>query len=348
MTHEELRETFDALLRSSISTTQLTRLVNRSIRLAAGLLQARYSRYLVIFADAGYDLAGAAARCVEGLFLPQGAVPCARLTAFINGELETHGALVNGDCERVLRRCIYFSVQQGVPDLLGEFDPQYRKILRLVIDTVGQDSHYRKERGFLDDMLWRGPDGDLRMQRPTMTADEIVSRLSRRASPEDSTQTLMEHVFDILDEEPDVRRMLPMGVLVTALRDFFHLYWKFRCEQEENGERPLFDDGDRDRILDPIILAIDTGILQSYRERGVLDEAQTEAFSSAVRMMLDDLASGASAPWFEYHQARFPAISYDEYRERHRGRFEYVLGSAKELFVRRCRKYFADGISADG
>lgn len=348
MSHEELRQTFDALLRSSITTPQLTRLVNRSIRMAAGLLKARFNRYLVIFADAGYDLEGAAARCVEGLFLPQGDVPCARLTSFISAEIDTHGAIVNGDCDRLLRRCIFFSVQQGIPDLLGEFDPQYRKILRMVTDMISQDGRFHKERGFFDDFVWRGSGTDLRRQRPAMLTDDIVAQLSRRASPEDSTLALMDHVFDILDENHETRRMLPLGDIVTALRDFFHLYWRFRHDDEDGGATVMFDEGDRERIIEPVVEEVEQGILRSYIDRGVLDETQATAFLNAVQSLLDDLASGTPAPWFEYHQAEFPDIGYDAYRESHRGRFEYVLGSAKELFLLRCRKYFRDGFSATG
>ncbi|MBR9975050.1 MAG: hypothetical protein KFF77_05680 [Bacteroidetes bacterium] len=347
MSHEELRQTFDALLRSSITTPQLTRLVNRSIRLAAGLLKARFNRYLVIFADAGYDLEGAAARCVEELFLPQGDVPCARLTSFISAEIDTHASIVNGDCDRLLRRCIFFSVQQGIPDLLGEFDPQYRKILRMVTDIISQDERFHKKRGFFDDAVWRGDDSDLRTLLPAMAVDEVVAQLSRRASPEDSTLTLMDHVFDILDENPEVRRLLPLGDIVTALRDFFQLYWKFRHEDEGGSTAAMFDEGDRERIIGPIMQELEQGILRSYIEREVLDDRQATAFGSAARCLLEDLASGAPAPWFEYHQELFPDIGYEEYRGRHRGRFEYVLGSAKELFLLRCQKYFRDGISAD-
>ena len=345
MSHEELHQTFEALLRSSISTTQMTRLVNRSIRLAAGLLKARFSRYLVIFSDAGYDLEGAAARCVEGLFLPQGDVPCARLTTYISGEIEGQGQMLNGDCDRMLRRCIFFSVQQSIPDLLGEFDPQYRKILRLVTDTFAQDGQYRRERSFFDDVVWRGHGRDLQRHRPAMTSDEIVTQLSRRASPEDSTTVLVSHVFDILDEQHDVRRMLAVSTIVTALRDFFHLYWRFCAEEDEEGPA-LFEEGDSERLIGPVVEGIQSGILRSYVERGVLDATQAGGFGSAVRSMLADLAEGSTVPWFEYHEKEFPGISYEEYREQHRGRFEYVLGSAKELFFQNCRRYFGDGFSA--
>jgi hypothetical protein len=346
MNHEELRQTFDSLLQSSISPVQLSRLVNRAIRIASGILRARFSRYLVILYDAGYTAESAAARCIENLFLPRQDVPCARLTEYLRDQLGSDAALFNGDCERLLQRCVYFNVQRGIPDMLGEFDPQYGKILRLVQDALSKDSPYRKQRGFFEDMVARGTDEELRLEQPAMPPDAIVAQLSRRASPDDSTTALIGHVFDILDEEPRVRRIIAVSQLVTVLRDFFNLYWKFDRADEEEGAEELFDQGDIERITEPVVRELTAGVFASYLRRGVLADAEIGHLTSAVRALLYDLASGTTVPWFEYHEREFPDISYDEYRDEHRARFEYVLGSAKELFLLRCRKYFRADFSA--
>lgn len=347
MRNEELQHTFDSLLRAAISTPQLTRLVNRSIRIAAGLLKTRFNRYLAILYDAGYTAESAAARCVEGMFLPQADVPCARLTAYLRSELDLRGPALNGDSERLLKRCVFLSVQQSIPDLLGEFDPQYRKILRMVTDTIAQSDEYRREKGFFDDMVTRGGEEAVHRHEPSMLPDEIIALLSRRASPDDSTQTLVGHVFDILHETPQVRRILPLGQLVTILRDFFNLYWKFSNEDLEDAPPGLFEEGDAERLAAPVAGEISAGILRTYRERGTLDEAEAAGYAAAVRDLLLDLAAGTAVPWFEYHEKQFPHRSYEEYREHYRGRFEYVLGSAKELFLLRCRKYFLSDFSAN-
>ncbi len=346
MSHEELRQTFDSLLRSSISAVQLGRLVHRSIHIAAGMLRARFSRYLIILYDAGYTAESAAARCVENLFLPQNGLPCARLTAYLRDQIESDSASLNGDCERILQRCVYFNVQRGIPDMLGEFDPQYGKILRLVQDALTKSSPYRRQRGFFEDMITRGKGDNMQLELPALSTDTLVARLSRRASPDDSTAVLIGHVFDILDEEPQVRRIIAVSQLVTVLRDFFNLYWRF--EQEEDGETgdELFDQGDVERIMEPVIRELRSGILASYSRRGVLEEEDIRHMAGAVRSLLHDLASGTAAPWFEYHEKEYPHIGYEEYRDQHRARFEYVLGSAKELFLLRCRKYFRTDFSA--
>lgn len=348
MTHEELRDTFESLLAASISTSQLTRLANTAMRIAAALLRSRFRRYLLILGDAGYTAESAAARCVEALFVPQNGVACARLAAYIRGEYDRDRPPTEGEDERILRRCVFLSVQQGIPELLGEFDPQYRKILRMVVETISADGVYRREKGFFDDMISRSGDTGSARHLPLMTADEIVARLSQVASPDDSTPVLVARVFDILATSPGSRRIIPLGTLVTALRDFFSLYWKFAIGDPEESAPEMFDTGDADRLITPVIDALSEGILRSYIERGHLSVESAERYAAAARCLLEDLASATAAPWFEYHAEYFPDVTYAEYRERHRGRFEYVLGSAKEVFLHRCRKYFRDEYSAAG
>jgi hypothetical protein len=348
MSHEELRQTFESLLRSSITTAQLTRLVNRSIRLATGLLKARYNRYLLILGDAGYSVEGAAGRCIEELFLTQDGIPCARLTEFIGKECNMDGRMLNGDCERILRRCIFLYVHQGIPDMLGEFDPQYKKILRMVSNTIAEDPDLWKQKGFLDDIVGRGDADAVRKHLPSMPPDEVLAELSRRASPDDSTQKLVGHLFDILDEQGDVRGTLPLGQIITILRDFFNLYWQFSCGDTEAAAEEPFELDDAERLITAVVEEISARLLDPYKERGMLAEEDYGPFHDAVRNLLRDLSTGSTARLFEYHQAAFPHISYEQYREQQRGRFEYVLGNAKELFLLHCWKYFRADFSAAG
>ncbi|MDX9758634.1 MAG: hypothetical protein RBU27_05695 [Bacteroidota bacterium] len=348
MTHDELRDTFESLLDASLTTSQLTRLANTAMRIAAALMRSRFRRYLLILDDAGYTAESAAARCVEALFVPQNGVACARLVSYIRSECDLSRPANEGDDERVLRRCVFLSVQQGIPDLLGEFDPQYRKILRMVVETISADGVYRREKGFFDDMISRSGDSSHFRHLPLMSADEIVTRLSQIASPDDSTQMLVARVFDILHDAPESRRIIPLGTLVTALRDFFSLYWKFATGDPEEAPSEVFEPGDADRLITPVIETLAGGVLRSYIERGQLTDDEASRYARAARDMLEDLAASTTAPWFEYHAQHFPEVEYADYRERLRGRFEYVLGSAKELFLYRCRKYFRDEYSAAG
>ncbi|MFA6235621.1 MAG: hypothetical protein WC824_15740, partial [Bacteroidota bacterium] len=251
-----------------------------------------------------------------------------------------------GDCEQLFQRCIYFNVQQNIPELLGEFDPQYRKILRMVIESITKDSQYRRHKDFLDEMVTRGAIERVHLHLPAMPPDEIVAQLSRRASPDDSTHVLLGKVFDILDENGHVRCIITMGTLVAVLRDFFHLYWVLGNDDDGLTGEELFENGDVERITEPIVEEISTGILKSYVQRGVIEPDEVPPFIRALRSMLQDLASGNPAPWFDYCRQEFPHISYEEYRDQHRGRFEYILGSAKELFFLRCQKYFRTDFSA--
>ncbi|MBR9979381.1 MAG: hypothetical protein KFH87_14965 [Bacteroidetes bacterium] len=368
MQEEELRHTFDCLLHSLMTTRQLNHLVHRSIHIATGMLQSIFSRYKLLLDQAGYSIESAAARSIESMFLPLHGIPCLQLEKRLRYEISvwetrhTPDIITDGagdtvstvmpvmeeitvppaeDCPQLLDRCVYSAILLWIPEMLGEFDPQFRKILRMVNETISKNPRYSKQPSAYDDVISRGVVSDENEMLPSLPNDELLARLAREASPTQSTASLLDSCFDILQADPDVRHQLSINSLVTVLRDLFHLHWRFVEEDrlERESANP-FHQLDRELIIEPIVTRISDTILQSYVDRDIFDNAKKAHYRNAVRNMLNDLAEGRPVRWFDYHEHEFPDISYEVYREIRRSRFEYVLGNARELFILRCQKYF--------
>lgn len=368
MREEELRHTFECLLHGSMTTGQLNRLVHRSIHIAAGMLKSIFNRYHLLLEQAGYSTESAAARSVENLFLPLQGRPCAQLDKRLRYEISVWEArrtsdTITGDagdtvstvmeeiivppaedCPQLLDRCVYSAIMMWIPEMLGEFDPQFRKILRMVNETISKNPEYSKQPSAYGDVISRGVVSDENEMLPSLPNNELLVRLAREVSSEQSTAVLMDSCFNILQADPHIRHQISVNSLVTVLRDLFYLHWRFFEDDKLEGElaEDPFHQLDRELIIEPIVTHISDTILQSYVARGICDSADREHYRNAVHNMLNDLAEGRPVRWFDYHAHEFPDISYEAYRETRRSRFEYILGNAREMFVLRCQNYFCD------
>lgn len=327
---------------SSVLHGQLTEkivgdLVLQAARLATGLLRSRFHRYQAMFEKAGYTLEGASLRTVENLFLPAERTPCARLRAAIESEGVDPAGLSPDAAENLFRRFVFLEVQQSIPDLLGEFDNDYRKILRIVREHLTGKNGYGSMPGFYEEHFFRvGPNSRL-LDLPAMLEDEILGEVTATMLGDESARAIVDRIFDVLDSQERCRRTLSIGAIVNTVRDCFLMYHE---NADGNGafENPEFHT-DVELLIQPSVTFVRKRILAGYIRRGVVEPQDAARMADAALDMLRDLAQRQLQPWFQYFSTHFPGVSEEVYRRKRRIRFEYVLGTAKEHFFTQCRKF---------
>jgi hypothetical protein len=339
MSDNNLLEALRSVVRGKVSEYELSQLIHAAIANASVILLSRYRRYLAIFRDAGYDLEAAASRCIEELFLPRDARPCYRLADYMEQECGDMDEISAERCEHVFRRVIYLQIAQQVPDMLGEFDSPYRRILRLVSHCLSHNPAFCKVDGFLEEHFHRCRPDRMLQEKQRMPAELLVGELFVRTTDTDHVAQLVAHVFDILDDQDRYRRMLTQASIVEIIRDFHAMRWEHSSSTEEKDM--LFDAGDRDRLLHPTVEHVRNTVVRSYMDKEVLDEESAEKYLRAVHSMLEDLSKNAALSWYFYYEREFNGLSYEKYRTAERSRFEYVMGLAKKNFVHRCKEYFS-------
>mgnify|MGYP000156248172 CR=1 FL=1 len=339
MSDNHLLEALRSVVRGKVSEQNLSQLIYAAISNASVILLARYRRYLPILRDAGYDLEAAASRCIEDLFLPRGDRPCHRLAEFLEKECDLSDSAIAERCEHAFRRVIFLQIARQLPELLGEFDSPYKRILRLVSHCLAHNPAFCKVEGFLEDHFHRCHPERMLQQKQRMPADMMVGELFVRTTRNDHIAQLVAHIFDILDDQDSYRRMLTQTHIVEIIRDFHALRWEQSSIPDEKDM--LFDPGDRDRLLDPTVDHVRNTVVRSYMEKEVLDEESATKYLRAVHSMLKDLSKNSVLSWYVYYEREFNGLSYEKYRAAERSRFEYVMGLAKRNFVNRCKEYFS-------
>lgn len=329
-----------SVIGGTVSESELSALIHQAVGDATAILLSRYGRYLPMLRDAGYSTEAAASRCIEELFIPRDGIPCYRLADFLTKECRQVRQDMDDYCIRAYRRVIYLQISQSLPDLLGEFDSPYKRILRLVGKCLSTNRAMKRTEGFLEDYYYRCPDERLLQGNERMPHEMIVGELFVRTKDDDHVAQLLAHLYDILDDQDSYRRMLTQANIVEIIRDFHAMRWEHSDAPEETVMR--FDSSDRERILKPTVEHVRHTVIKSYQDKDVLDETGAEKYLSAVRTMLEDLSRNDVLSWYVYYEREFNGLSYEKYREEERGRFEYVMGLARKRFLARCKEYFSE------
>ena len=323
-----------------ISEQQLSMLIHAAISDATAILLSRYRRYLPIMRDAGYTAESAASRCIEELFLPRGEQPCYRLAEYLRQHCPENLEGFRRAAPPAMRRVIYLQLGQQIPELLGEFDSPYKRILRIVSQSLAGNPAMKRVDGFLEDHYHRCPVDRMLQEKERMPQDEIVGELFVRATEGEHIAQLISYLFDVLDDQDHYRRILTQANIVEIIRDYHAMRWAQSDIHEARHTR--FHADDKRRILDPTVDHVRRTVVKSYLQKDVLNEDSADKYLRAVSAMLEDLAGNSMLRWYVYYEREFNGLSYEQYREAERGRFEYVMGIAKKNFLARCKEYFTD------
>jgi hypothetical protein len=313
-------------------------LILAAARLATGMLRTRFSRYQAVLEHVGYTMEGAALRTIENLFLPAAQVPCARLRAAIETEGVDPATLSPREAEQLFRRFVFLEVQQTIPDLLGEFDNDYRKILRIVREHLTGKNGYASMHGFYEDHFFRVSRESRLLEQPAIPQDELVGEVAASMLGDETARAVIDRIFDVMESQDTWRRTLAVGVIVNTVRDCFQFFHTSDVEVADHESTEFRTD--LDLLIQPAIAFIRRRILASYIRRNVVEPTEADAMAQAAEDMLRDLASQQAQNWFHYFSTHFPDVPAEEYRRTRRIRFEYVMGAAKESFLLHCRHFF--------
>ena len=329
LSSEDLRDILLAAVDDSFTEYDFLRLVRYSEAVATTFLRMKHQRYRTLIEHAGYNFASAGQVCVESLFLPKSMERCHKLRGSLLALTPSPHALPPLTLQNLLHRIIALAVQQSIPLLLAESDPYYKKVLRITQDRL-RTSRFEKLEGFHETWYHRS-DSELRLELPRFPEDELLAEFSKIARHNAPVATLVEAVFDLLDQQTEYRRVLTVNLVVATVRDFLWLFW-----EPNDHEEPEFDQSVCDvNLLDLVPQAVsqaNSKVLVGYIRRLSLSESEAQLFSQSAEKYLRDLATKDCGSHYEYYSAVFPTVSKLAYRNGKRSLFEYYISVVKNCF----------------
>ena len=142
-----------------------------------------------------------------------------------------------------------------------------------------------------------------------------------------ATQQLKMVLADLIDRK---KLAVPLTYLLLAFRE----YLKHNNEIIFETVEPESEGDSVDYTIDDCIRVIDSQILISYISSGKYNQRERIGFRLAVKDYLIDLTQNGGVEQYYYYLSKNIgfALTYDDYMEKYRTQFEYVLKKSKEYF----------------
>ncbi len=335
----DIPDVLAAVMRDDLTNADILSLVRHATAVAKAYLRLRYWQYFPRFEDAGYSLHDVAIRCITILFLPDDTSLCPRIRNGLATILQSNAHPDADDFTRAFRALVTQSVENSVPQVLGELDPWYKKVLRNVSDHIHESACHSMQ-GFHETLIHRAAVEELHCELPEYPAESLLADLFDLHPASDSAADLIEHIFDILDGQTSHRRILPLSVIVRTLRDYFVL----RFEMEESDEMHIEATMIRNDLLALVPSIVQEGVdtvLHGYLMREEITTDQAACFTEAAHQYLRELLDGQESPVDWYFDIHFRAMPCNGDTAWRKNQLRYFLKVVRQLFIKRGRQFFS-------
>ncbi len=319
----DIKELFVLLLTDRARERDIARLAHTCHALAKSLITSFHTRHLRHFSLAEYSTESFAWRCITDLFLPRNGESCHELRTYLRQRFPDPSLCTAEEAAIALRTVVSKKVSQTIPEIYGELDPDFRRLLRNILRHVKGSGGYTLVHSVHGLLVLRVNAHIPLREKAEMPGDELLRLLAERGRAGDAASHLVDAVFDIFSAQTEYRRLYPLLGLAALLRDF-HALHKPAVEQVNDPTTVSMEREGVQRRVDRAVEHVGE-ILLRYTQRGSVPRERAGALRLMMRRVFEDMADGECRTLYDYYHAAFGTDSYIEYRDLWRSKVEYLF-----------------------
>ena len=236
------------------------------------------------------------------------------------------------------RRLVFSKTADGLFRRYRETDPALGKLVRNLRYAVRRSDDAMEDR--VRGELWVVFSRPRHCTRPLMGEELLQARLSARLGPSGSRMEAVNALRLILQHNPVYTQGYPLVGLASVLRDVFDL----RADVPEPARSSLntLHGEDVRRLLEASRSRIDREMRSKYVD-AKMDARTFDAYIGAAEdgLIAEFAETGMDdATHFDLLQPYLRSMTYDDFRQDHRGRFQYVFKKLREDFLSAARRHW--------
>lgn len=274
--------------------------------------------------------------CLADLFYRENSPVFPQIVNFFEKELPSIDRANDQHLLRTLRRLALGKVNNNIIRLYAEADPVLGKVLRNVTFALGRAPLFEKCIRFGEPYLMA-----LGVERlshlPPFPMDRVRERFATVALIHDTIPMMMKKLHQILSEQCEYQRAVPLVATALMFREVYALGW----EKEEQKLEQLGEADDIPQIIDRVTRQFETEMYNIYVDSGKKSAELFQQYMLAVEEMLTGVFvhdDAHSSSYFDYLKQRIPELTKKAYEKKHRTAFEYMAKKAKERVRRELQK----------
>jgi hypothetical protein len=321
-------------LDGSISETELTEFVQLSRAIVQAHLEHMRSCMLNLCLHQGLTMTDLTYDCIADAFARDENNRLPQLENFVKSLRDNLDDLPEMEIFLAFKGFITRVADAQLARLYAQGDPAGAHIHRNIRDCARHSGIFNVERDFRG-LVLRPVRVESVDELDPIPIDELEREFLSRALVRRRTVELLKTLCEILTEQSDYRRSLP---LIDTVQLFKKVY-RYEPGTPVEAERISLDsltEFEVERLRSQVELALKEKILLTYFARGKVDRREAEAMFNAFHDMLGDwCSSGYSESSVQNYFVNHYPVDEDTYERSYRAKMEYLLKIAREEFAAR-------------
>ncbi len=368
MESEKLVQLVRSICAHDYSVSQLTEFVNISQKIAIS-----YLKYLEVIgrnirpkkAEGLNELEDVAIDCIAGLFMRNEKGEFTQLQRYFGPKIGTDLTFSELEACSMLRRLVVKKTKQELSRIFRERDPEGAKIIRNIKVAIRSSVDLKSFREMGREFIYTAahsnsnPDdyedqlaNEINEQENNPAIDEtqfksaipeklLYQHFLEKYDPSDSVATMMKKMLQITQSYGEYQHYLGLDVIASIIRDvtFQHVREKLSNDVDENSPLSDLQSKEIDQVNQAIIDIIHQKINQQYLRKRKITPDKADIYCRAIVDFVNELTQGKETDSnFRYLKRYIPNLTQQEYREKERSIFEYLVKITKKSLRKKLKE----------
>jgi len=359
---------------SNYSAAELTEFINMSQKIAISYLKYLevIGRNIRPKKSEGInELEDVAIDCIAGLFMRNDKGEFTQLQRYFGPKIESDMVLNELEATSMLRRLIVKKTKQELSRIFRERDPEGAKIIRnikvairssnelksfkemgrefIFFDTksntidgnYGEYSIYENNDNGGDNYIENHHNGDSERFKSSIPEKLLYQHFLEKYDPSDSVAAMIKKMLEIVTSFPEYQNYLAIDVIATIIRDVTFQHVREKLSNNVDVHSPLSDlqVKEIEQVNQSIINMIHQKINQQYLRKKKITPEKAGIYCRAIVDFVNELTQGKETDSnFRYLKRYIPNLTQQQYRERERSIFEYLVKITKKSLRKKLKE----------
>ncbi len=348
------------------SASELTEFIDISQKIAIS-----YLKYLEVIgknirpkkAEGLNELHDVAIDCIAGLFMRNDKGEFIQLQRYFVPKIRANATFSELEASSMLRRLIVKKTKQELSRIFRERDPEGAKIIRNIKVAIRTCSDLKSFREMGREFIYRIGDmnsepepfnmgqhhassaADLSTGQPFLKCSIpeklLYQEFLEKYIPGDSVANMIKKMLDIVESFPDYQPYLAIDVIAAIIREvtFQHVREKLSNDVDEHSPLSDLQSKEIEQVNQSIIHLIHQKINQQYLRKKKITAEKAEIYCKAIVDFVNELTQGKETDSnFRYLKRYIPELTQQEYREKERSIFEYLVKITKKSLRKKLKE----------
>jgi len=317
------------------------------------------------------ELEDVAIDCIAGLFMRNDRGEFTQLQRYFGPTIESDPSLNEMEAASMLRRLIVKKTKQELSRIFRERDPEGAKIIRNIKVAIRSSSELMsfKEMGrefiFVDtksdidsddwnehsidendnngsvNSIENHQNGDSERFKNSIPEKLLYQHFLEKYDPSDSVATMMKKMLEIVASFPEYQNYLAIDIIATIIREVTFQQVKENLSNNVDENSPLSDlqAKEIEQVNQSIINIIHQKINQQYLRKKKITPEKADIYCRAIVDFVNELTQGKETDSnFRYLRRYIPGLTQQQYRERERSIFEYLVKITKKSLRKKLKE----------